>query len=44
MTLSIPTRYIHTVNEMAAIKDIESAISLLKTYLSEAHEGNYALE
>ncbi len=44
MTLSIPTRYIHTVNEMASLKDIDSAIKLLKTYLSEAHDGVYSLE
>jgi len=42
ITISIPTRYIHTVNEMAAVADIEAAITLLATYLSEAHEGEYS--
>ena len=42
ITISIPTRYIHTVNEMAATSDIEAAIQLLATYLSEAHKGDYS--
>ena len=41
ITISVPTRYIHTVNEMASEKDIEAGITLLSTYLSEAHEGEY---
>ncbi len=44
MTLSVPTRYIHTVNEMASCKDIESAIRLLSAYLSEAHRHDYSLD
>ncbi len=43
MTLSVPTRYIHTVNEMAAKSDIEAAVKLLATYLAEAHNGAYDL-
>jgi endoglucanase len=43
ITLSVPTRYIHTVNEMAARKDIEAAIHLLARYLEEAHTRDYAL-
>jgi putative aminopeptidase FrvX len=43
ITLSVPTRYIHTVNEMSAQKDIESAIKLLAAYLEDAHHGNYEL-
>lgn len=43
MTLSVPTRYIHTVNEMASRKDIESSIKLLAAYLAEAHTHDYAL-
>ena len=43
MTLSLPTRYIHTVNEMAAKSDIEAAVRLLSTYLAEAHKGVYDL-
>jgi putative aminopeptidase FrvX len=43
MTLSVPVRYVHTVNEMAAISDIEAAVTLLARYLEEAHTGDYAL-
>lgn len=44
ITLSVPTRYIHTVNEMACQKDIEAAIGLLAAYLEDAHKGDYALD
>ncbi len=40
-TLSVPTRYVHTVNEMAHTDDIEAAISLLAAYLEEAHTRQY---
>jgi len=40
-TLSVPTRYVHTVNEMAHKADIESAVSLLARYLEEAHTRDY---
>ena len=40
-TLSIPTRYIHTVNEMAHVADIEAATALLARYLEDAHTGAY---
>jgi endoglucanase len=36
ITLSIPTRYIHTPNEMADVADIEATIALLARYLEEA--------
>jgi putative aminopeptidase FrvX len=39
VTLSIPTRYIHTVNEMAHPSDIMAAITLLARYLEEAHQS-----
>jgi endoglucanase len=42
ITLSIPTRYIHTVNEMVNQHDVECAVELLARYLEEAHEGAYA--
>jgi endoglucanase len=41
ITLSIPTRYVHTVNEMCSVADIQAAISLLARYLEHAHEGEY---
>lgn len=40
-TLSIPTRYVHTVNEMAHVADIQGAIDLLVAYLQEAHTRTY---
>jgi tetrahedral aminopeptidase len=43
-TLSIPTRYVHTVNETAAISDIEACIELLARYLEEAHTRSYTYE
>ncbi|MGC4044572.1 MAG: M42 family metallopeptidase [Armatimonas sp.] len=39
-TLSTPTRYIHTVNETAAVADIEASINLLSAWLEEAHQLN----
>ena len=41
ITLSIPTRYIHTPNEMAHVGDIEASIALLARYLEDAHNGTY---
>lgn len=43
ITLSFPTRYIHTVNEMCAVSDIQAAINLLATFMEHAHEGDYSL-
>jgi endoglucanase len=43
-TLSIPTRYVHTVNEMAALSDIQACIDLLARYLEEAHARAYGYE
>ncbi len=40
-TLSIPTRYVHTVNEMAHLEDIEATIALMTAYLEEAHTRSY---
>ena len=40
-TLSIPTRYIHTVNEMANVEDIQATIDLLAAWLTEAHTRTY---
>ncbi|MCL4543174.1 MAG: M42 family metallopeptidase [Chloroflexi bacterium] len=37
MTISIPTRYVHTVNEMVKRSDVESCVSLLARFLEEAH-------
>jgi len=41
ITISIPCRYVHTVNEMANKKDIDAAVDLLAAYLECAHLGDY---
>jgi endoglucanase len=41
ITLSIPTRYVHTVNEMANIEDINSTVDLLAAYLDAAGSRDY---
>jgi len=41
ITLSIPTRYPHSVNEMANMADIQATIDLLVAYLEVAHTGKY---
>ncbi len=43
ITVSLPTRYLHTVNEMANVDDIQAEITLLARYLEEAHTGDYRL-
>jgi endoglucanase len=42
ITLSIPTRYVHTVDEMVSIADVEACINLLARYLEEAHTFDYS--
>ncbi len=41
-TLSIPTRYVHTVNEMVSESDVAACITLLARYLEEAHTFDYS--
>lgn len=41
ITLSLPTRYIHTVNEMIHQADVEAGIELLTSYLEVGHEESY---
>lgn len=43
ITLSTPTRYVHTVNEMIHQADLEASINLLARYLEDAHNGDYVL-
>ncbi len=43
ITLSTPTRYVHTVNEMAHKDDIQAGITLLARVLERAHEIDYTL-
>ena len=42
-TLSLPSRYVHTVNEMVHLADIEADITLLTTYLGEVSPTDYQL-
>lgn len=41
-TLSIPTRYVHTVNETVHSADVDACVALLARYIEHAHEGDYA--
>lgn len=43
ITLSTPSRYVHTVNEMLHQADLEASIALLARYLEDAHNGDYSL-
>jgi putative aminopeptidase FrvX len=43
ITLSTPSRYVHTVNEMIHQADLEAGITLLARYLEDAHNGDYTL-
>jgi putative aminopeptidase FrvX len=43
ITVSIPSRYVHTVNEMNSVADLDAAARLLARYLEDAHSGDYAL-
>ncbi len=42
-TLSIPTRYVHTVNETVNADDVQASIDILAAYIEDAHNGDYAL-
>jgi putative aminopeptidase FrvX len=43
VTISIPTRYVHTVVETAHKNDIEAAINLLVAFLETCHEADLQL-
>lgn len=40
-TLSIPTRYVHTVNETVHADDMDACVDLLAAYIEDAHNGDY---
>ncbi|MCC6628939.1 MAG: M42 family metallopeptidase [Chloroflexi bacterium] len=40
ITLSVPTRYVHTVNELVNIDDLTASVDLLARYLDQAHESD----
>ena len=44
VTLSIPARYIHTVNETVAISDVVQTITLLAKYLEVVHTRDYVVD
>jgi putative aminopeptidase FrvX len=41
-TLSVPARYVHTVNESVHAGDVAASIDLLVRYIEDAHTGDYA--
>ena len=41
-TLSIPTRYVHTVNETVHSDDVDASVKLLAKYIEDAHNGDYS--
>lgn len=43
-TLSIPTRYVHTVNETVHKDDVEACVALLARYIEDAHQGDYSYQ
>jgi endoglucanase len=43
-TLSIPTRYVHTVNETVDPNDVQACIDLMAAYIEDAHNGQYSFE
>ncbi|MCB8933435.1 MAG: M42 family metallopeptidase [Fimbriimonadaceae bacterium] len=40
-TLSIPTRYVHTVNETVHREDVQASIDLMARYIEDAHTREY---
>jgi len=44
VTLSVPARYIHTVNETVAITDVDNSVTLLARYLEDAHNREYTAD
>lgn len=41
--ISIPARYVHTVNEMVHKNDVKAAIKLLKEFLQVCHDKDFSL-
>jgi putative aminopeptidase FrvX len=44
ITISVPTRYLHSVNETASIADIDACVTLLTRFLEEAGSRTYGYE
>ena len=43
-TISIPSRYVHTTNEMCAKSDIQASVDLLAQFLREAGSRDYSYD
>lgn len=43
-TLSVPCRYVHTVNETIHPDDLDASVALLARYIEECQDANYALD
>ena len=43
ITISLPTRYVHSVVETASKADLEASILLLKCFLETGHRGDFRL-
>lgn len=43
-TISIPSRYVHTVNEMASMGDIQASVDLLAQFLREVGTRDYSYQ
>lgn len=43
-TISIPSRYVHTVNEMVSVKDLDAAVDLLAAFLVAAGSADYGYD
>ena len=41
-TLSVPSRYVHTVNETVHKGDVQASIDVLARYIEDCHNGDYA--
>jgi endoglucanase len=41
LTLSIPTRYVHTVNETVHGDDMDACVDLLARYIEDMDKGAY---
>jgi endoglucanase len=44
ITLSLPTRYVHTVNEMAHRDDLDGCVTLLARFLEDAGSRDYSYD
>jgi tetrahedral aminopeptidase len=41
-TLSVPCRYVHTVNETVHRDDVQACVDVLARYIEDAHNGDYS--